>query len=1073
MAFAATIAESEDDGPCRQESSSQEGADPFGAESSQEDDEGLFIPSYLEEALPNDPVLQVKMAHAMQAQEVETRRCFTCNQQGHLQRDHWKYEEKNGTRPLQLKGPKQVSSREGKAKTLSAGSNHIPSKSSKVKRAPYLNLDAFYRFIGPKNLGKALIDDELTLCLLDNGAQLNFITPAYAQEQGMDIMSLDYLAQEIGGSIPLIRGIGSISVEPIGFVMMNIKVPCLQGYNEDQIAIVMDDPGMSEWLVILGTPTLYCIMEVIKESEIYKLAVPWASSQVSWLMRDVQAKLGQVVVHDIANKPILPLNVDEVVRVTSKCTIPPFGHKAIHGKVNLILHGYKMNVMTHGLEKRLSALPLRIDVQTVYATLANGSNRVTVVLRNNTRDWLEIKKGVPIAQMVATNEVPKVTNLFSAQEPKEQPTLTEAERQDLLLEKLDLTGLEAWPEDQAGKARSLLKEYHDIFSLEKRDMGHTNATKHKIVLKDPDTPPFKEHFCRILPPKLDEVGEHLKLMLDAGVIQPSNSPWCNAVVLVRKKDGSLRFCIDFRKLNSLTVKDSHPLPHICETLESLTGAAHYSTFNMNSGFWQVPMDKESKQYTAFTLGSMGLYECESMPFGLCHALPTFQRLMQNCLGELNLTYCLIYLDDMIVFSEMPEEHLRRMHVVFNCLQEHGLKLKPSKCDVFKLEINYLAHHVSWKGVLPLKKNLESIAQCPPPGTYTKVKSFVGLVGHYRRFIKAFAKIAAPLYDLTSGDNKDKKSEHVNLSPDAHEAFDRLKAACLQAPILAFPDFNKPFLLETDASRRGLGAVLSQKQADGQYHPIAYASRVMNETEQRYHSNKQEFLTLKWAVTEQFHEYLSPYRKNRNEFVVRTDNNPLTYIFSSANLDAAGQRWVDRLASYNFSLEYQKGKDNTVADFLSQMNECLPEEEVQEYLNKIPYPGAMAVLNNTITPIEEHAEQGVRLTPDCQGDCQEETVEARPTRLATTNVTDWKQEQKEDPVLYQMAKHLRPPLETFKAALHKVLDKKATAAYVKAKEQLLIKNGLLYHKTQQGQADEVVFQIVVPKRHRSATLDGCH
>ena len=627
-------------------------------------------------------------------------------------------------------------------------------------------------------MGKALVDDELVSCLLDNGAQLNFITPAYAQERGMDIMSLDYLAEEIGGAIPLIRGLGRISVEPIGFVMMNVKVPGVEGYDEDQITIVMDDPGMMEWPVIFGTPMLYRVMEVIKESEISKLAVPWASSHVSWLMRDILAKLGQVVVNDIANKPIAPLHIDEVVRVASKCTVPPFGHKAIHGKVNLILHSYKMNVMTHGLEKWSPSLPLGIDVQTVYATLVDGSNRITVVLRNNTRDWLEIKKGVPIAWMVTANEVPKVTNLFSAKQTKEQSTLTETERQDLLLEKLDLLGLEAWPQEQAEQAHSLLKEYHDIFSLEKCD------TKHKIVLKDSDTPPFKEHFHRIPPPQLDEVREHLKLMLDAGVIWPSNSPWCNAVVLVRKKDGSLHFCIDFRKLNSLTVKDSHPLPRICETLESLTGTAHFSTFDMNSGFWQVPMDEESKQYTAFTLGSMDLYECESMLFGLCNALPTFQRLMQNCLGELNLTYCLIYLDDVIVFSDMPDEHLTRMRVVFDHLHEHSLKLKLSKCEVFKSEINYLAHHVSQKGVLSSKKNLESIAQCPPPDTYTKVKSFVGLVGHYRCFIKGFAKIAVPLYDLTGGDNKDKKAEHVDLSPEAHEAFDRLKAACLQAPILA-------------------------------------------------------------------------------------------------------------------------------------------------------------------------------------------------------------------------------------------------------------------------------------------------
>ena len=174
--------------------------------------------------------------------------------------------------------PKQVSSREGEVKTPSAGPRCVPNKSSKMKWAPYLNPDAFRRFIGPKNLGKALTDDELTSCLLDNGAQLNFIMPAYAQEWGMDIMSLDYLAQETGGSIPLIRGLGGISVEPIGFVMMNVKVPGVQGYDEDQIAIVMDDPGMMEWPVILGTPTLYRVMEVIKESEISKLAVPWASS---------------------------------------------------------------------------------------------------------------------------------------------------------------------------------------------------------------------------------------------------------------------------------------------------------------------------------------------------------------------------------------------------------------------------------------------------------------------------------------------------------------------------------------------------------------------------------------------------------------------------------------------------------------------------------------------------------------------------------------------------------------------------------------------------------------------------
>ena len=416
-----------------------------------------------------------------------------------------------------------------------------------MKGVPYLNPDPYCWFIGPKNWGKALID-ELVTCLLDNGSQLNFITPAYAHKWGMDIMSLDSLAQEVGEKIPPILGIGGIMVDPEGFVMMNVNIPCVKGYNMDQIAIVMDDPGMKNCPVILGTPTIFQVMEVIKESEISKLAVPWASLRVSWLMRGIHARMSQLNVDDVA-----PLSVDEVVRVSHKCKIPPFGHKVIHSSVGLVLQGYRMNVMTHGLEKRSPLLPLGVDVQRAYAMLAAGSNRVAVVLRNNTRDWLEIGKGTPVARMVAANQVPQVIYTISAKRPKEQPTLTEAERQVLFLDKLDLSGLEAWPMEQAEKACGLLWEYHDIFSLEKHDMGHTKVTKHKIVLKDPDIPPFKEHFHRIPSPQVDEVREHLKLMLDAGVVQLSNSPWCNAVVLLRKKDGSLCFCIDFRRLNALTV----------------------------------------------------------------------------------------------------------------------------------------------------------------------------------------------------------------------------------------------------------------------------------------------------------------------------------------------------------------------------------------------------------------------------------------------------------------------------------------------------------------------------------------
>ena len=276
-------------------------------------------------------------------------------------------------------------------------------------------------------MGEALIDGELATCLLDKGAQLNFITPAYACKRGMDIMSLESLAQEVDGKIPPIAGIGGIMVNPEGFVMMNIQIPCVKGYNKDQIAIMMDDPGLNDCLVILGMPTIFRVMEIIKESEISELVIPWASSRVSWLMRGMHARMSQLAVDDVANKLVEPLSVDEVVRVSHKCKVPPFGHKVIHGSVGLVLQGYRMNVMTHGLEKRSPLLPLRIDVQSAYATLAMGSNRVAVVLRNNTRDWIEIGKGTLVTRMVAANQVPRVIDTISAERPKEQPTLTEAE----------------------------------------------------------------------------------------------------------------------------------------------------------------------------------------------------------------------------------------------------------------------------------------------------------------------------------------------------------------------------------------------------------------------------------------------------------------------------------------------------------------------------------------------------------------------------------------------------------------------------------------------------------------------
>ena len=244
------------------------------------------------------------------------------------------------------------------------------------------------------------------------------------------------------------------------------------------------------------------------------------------------------------------------------------------------------------------------------------------------------------------------------------------QRRGKLFDELDLSGLDSWAPELVDEACWLLAEYHDVFSLDPAELGCTHSTEHTIKVTD-DTP-FKEQFRWIPSVMVEEVRNHLREMLESSAIRPIQSTWCNAVMLVRKKDGSLCFCIHFRCLNACMKKDSYPLPRIQEVLESLVGSSHFSCLDLKSGFWQIKMDEASKQYTAFTVGNLGFFECDRMPFGLCNALATFQWLMQNCIGELNFIYCLIYLDDLIVFLQTAEEHLHQLHVVFDHLREYNL-----------------------------------------------------------------------------------------------------------------------------------------------------------------------------------------------------------------------------------------------------------------------------------------------------------------------------------------------------------------------------------------------------------------
>ena len=326
-----------------------------------------------------------------------------------------------------------------------------------------------------------------------------------------------------------------------------------------------------------------------------------------------------------------------------------------------------------------------------------------------------------------------------------------AEQIETLLTKIDFgEGTKEWTQEQKERARALLTKYSFLFAMDSMDLGKTDLVKHHIELTN--YTPIKDRYRRIPPQQYEEVRKHLKEMLDIRAIRHSNSLWASPIVLVRKKDGSLRFCIDLRKLNARTVKDAYSIPCINDALDSLNGACIFTSLDLKSGYWQVELDEESIPLTAFTVGPLGFYECVRMPFGLTNAPATFQRLMESCLGDLHLSWCIIYLDDIIIFSKNPDDHITQLEGVFEKLAVAGLKLKPSMCEFFKARLRYLGHVVSPQGIATDPTKMEAILKWPRPKTVTDVHSFTGFTNYYRKFIKGYAKVTCPLHELTSGEN---------------------------------------------------------------------------------------------------------------------------------------------------------------------------------------------------------------------------------------------------------------------------------------------------------------------------------
>ncbi|KAG1040488.1 hypothetical protein G6F43_012278 [Rhizopus delemar] len=451
---------------------------------------------------------------------------------------------------------------------------------------------------------------------------------------------------------------------------------------------------------------------------------------------------------------------------------------------------------------------------------------------------------------------------------------------------------------------TLLNKYKHIFDWESDTIGRTNLMSHKIILEE-NTLPISHRPYRISPLESEHLQKELDKYCKLGVISPSNSPWAAPVILVKKKNGDYRMVIDYRKLNAKTKKDAYPLPRIDDLLDTLGKAKVFSALDMRSGFHQVPLDEDSKELTAFTT-KYGTYHYNTLPMGLVNSPATFQRLIDLCFRPL-ISKCLVaYIDDLNVYSNNDQEHLTHLEKVFQCIEIANLKLNPEKCFFFKDHIKFLGYIVTNQGIQTDPDKIKKIVDYPIPTTITQVRSFLGIASYYRRFIQNFAAIARPLHDQT------KTKQKVPWTQATTNSFETFKKLLTTAPVLARPDFNRSFILVTDASKLGLGCVLTQLDEDGKEHPIMYASRGLKPNETNYAPTKLECLAVVWAV-----KYFRPYLLGK-KFMIITDHSALTGLLKTPNPTGIIARWIVTLSEYDFDIKYRPGRVNESADFLSRL-----------------------------------------------------------------------------------------------------------------------------------------------------------
>lgn len=536
----------------------------------------------------------------------------------------------------------------------------------------------------------------------------------------------------------------------------------------------------------------------------------------------------------------------------------------------------------------------------IRSGILDDRKAATVEVINVTNYPIILEATMPIGIAVPTSEVLLVG---------QQPCKADLSQEDInnILKQIDSMDLDIdceLTQTQKEQLRAFLRQHAQVFSPNPKGPSRTTAVKHPIDTGE--AKPIKQRAYRLSPAENEKAVKEIQEMLAQNVIRKSKSPWASPIVLVRKPDGSTRFCVDYRKLNAVTKRDVYPLPLIEETLDKMRGINYFSSLDLASGFWQVEIEEKDKEKTAFVC-SAGLFEFNVMPFGLTNAPATFQRMMDEVIADMDWRVGSDYIDDLIVGSLTFEEHLSNLASLFKRLTEYGLTVKLSKCSFGKHQLVYLGHRISKEGISPNPAKTAAIDKMQQPKNISALRRFLGMTNYYRRFIHHYADLAAPLNKLLQKDSVWKWSDACQL------AFDTLKDHLRSSPILAYPDFSKPFILHTDASIVGLGAVLVQEQNNKEV-VIAYASRAVTKDERKWGITELECLAVIWGL-----KIFRPYIYGRTITVV-TDHEALTSLKSKRDeLTGRLGRWALKLQEYDLEIKHRPGKLHGDADALSRMD----------------------------------------------------------------------------------------------------------------------------------------------------------